>query len=94
MYSLSTLGAGLLAFASFSSALVARDSSTNSPSNRQAWSDGFSISTDFDTTFPDTGKVVTVSPEHDRLRVVQLLTYVAVRPRGHQRDIILRRYTA
>jgi hypothetical protein len=62
---LSSLGAGLLAFASLSSAsaIAARGDggSTNSPSNRQAWSNGFDIDTDFAEKFPDTGVVRKVS---------------------------------
>ena len=67
MYSLSTIGAGLLALASFSSAIVPRQSGcTHGPTSRQCWSDGFDINTDFAEKFPDTGKVVKVSSSHDR----------------------------
>lgn len=76
MYSFKTVGASLLALASISNALVARDgyskdsssSCTNSASDRQCWSDGFSVSTDYTTEFPDTGNVVTVSASHGSLR--------------------------
>ena len=67
MYSLQTIGAGLLALASTSLAaavpdIVQRDSScTNGPTTRSCWSNGFSVSTNSDNKFPDTGKTVTVS---------------------------------
>ncbi|KIW01054.1 uncharacterized protein PV09_07568 [Verruconis gallopava] len=66
MYSLSTIGAGLLAFTSLSSALVARGgytACTNGASSRQCWSEGFDASTDFTKKWPETGKVVTYELE-------------------------------
>jgi len=67
MYSLRTIGAGLLALATTSLAaavpeLIERDSTcVNGATTRSCWSDGFSVATNTDTKFPDTGKVVTVS---------------------------------
>lgn len=34
---------------------------TNSPSTRNCWNNGYSVSTDFDKKFPPSGKTVTVS---------------------------------
>lgn len=66
MYSLRTIGAGLLALATTSLAaavpeLVERDSTcVNGPTTRSCWANGFSVATNSDTKFPDTGKTVTV----------------------------------
>jgi len=61
MFSLSTIGASLLAVASLSSASVLAPRQTacsNGPDSRQCWSEGFDINTEFAEKFPDTGKVV------------------------------------
>ena len=61
MLSLPIIGSGLLALASFTSALVPRQSNVHGPNNRQYWSEGFDIHTEFAEKFPDTGRVVKVS---------------------------------
>jgi hypothetical protein len=47
---------------------------TNSPSTRQCWSNGYSISTDFDAKSPPDGTTVTVGHRLDTLLVL-LLNY-------------------
>jgi hypothetical protein len=59
MLSLPVLGSGLLALASFTSALVPRQNA-HGPNNRQYWSEGFDVHTDFAEKWPDTGNVVKV----------------------------------
>lgn len=69
MYSLRTIGAGLLALATTSLAaavpeLAERDSScVNGPTTRSCWQNGFSVATNTDTKWPETGKTVTYNLE-------------------------------
>ncbi|KAG4417484.1 hypothetical protein IFR04_009367 [Cadophora malorum] len=46
--------------ASSSTSLVADSSCTNGPFTRQCWGNGFSIATDYDKSWPVTGKIVQV----------------------------------
>jgi hypothetical protein len=51
-------------------ALVAKQADgdcTNSPRTRQCWSNGYSIATDFEEHWPDTGATVTVGQNRNQL---------------------------
>jgi hypothetical protein len=83
MLSLQAIGTGLLALASFTSALVPRQENVHGPNNRQYWSEGFDVTTEFAEKWPDTGNVVKVCTPYDSSHVSQPLTPVVVLPRGH-----------
>ncbi|TID17143.1 laccase-like multicopper oxidase [Venturia nashicola] len=69
MYTLRTIGTALLALAGTSLAaavpeLIERDSTcTHGPTTRSCWANGFSVATNSDAKFPDTGKTVTYNLE-------------------------------
>lgn len=93
MYSLRTIGAGLLALATTTLAaavpeLIERDSScVNGPSTRSCWANGFSVATNTDTKWPETGKTVTVGISFST-RKSSMLTVRSTTWKSHRRQCL------
>ncbi|KAK4554600.1 laccase, multicopper oxidase, benzenediol:oxygen oxidorectuctase [Recurvomyces mirabilis] len=76
--SLSSIVSGTIT-ASTTSSVTPTSTCTNSPSSRNCWSGGFSVETDFDTDWPNTGR--TVSYNFD-------ITNVTLAPDGFTRPVL------